>query len=190
MQRALALALLMIYGILALQFNSFVQPFVIVITIPFGIVGAVLGLWLTGNPFGFMAFIGIVSLTGIVINDSILLTDCANFLMRVEGKGKFEAILLAGRRRFQPVILTSISTIVGLAPLAIWGGSLWAPLATALVFGDLISTVLILLIMPVFYSLLVSSREQTRKYRIYPSIWQRVRRWFRTEPVHPASVGT
>jgi multidrug efflux pump subunit AcrB len=186
-QRALVLALLMIYAILALQFNSFVQPFVIVLTIPFGIVGAVFGLWLTGNPFGFMAFIGIVSLTGIVINDSILLCDCANQAQRVEGKGMFESILLAGRRRFQPVMLTSISTIVGLAPLAIWGGSLWAPLATALVFGDLVSTVLILLIMPVFYSLLVSPRERTRQYRIYPTIFHRLRRWFRTEPVRPTA---
>ena len=86
-QRALVLAILLIYGILALQFNSFIQPFVIVVTIPFGVVGAVLGLWLTGNPFGFMAFIGIVSLTGIVINDSILLTDYANYAQREQGKG-------------------------------------------------------------------------------------------------------
>ncbi len=182
-QRALVLAILLIYGILALQFNSFIQPFVIVVTIPFGVVGAVLGLWLTGNPFGFMAFIGIVSLTGIVINDSILLTDYANYAQREQGKGLYEALLLAGRRRFQPVLLTSISTIVGLLPLAIWGGSLWAPLANALVFGDMVSTVLILVIMPVFYSLLVSPRERTRKYRIYPTIWHRLRRWFRSEPV-------
>ena len=81
------------------------------------------------------------------------------------------------------MLLTSISTIVGLLPLAIWGGSLWAPLANALVFGDMVSTVLILVIMPVFYSLLVSPRERTRKYRIYPTIWHRLRRWFRSEPV-------
>jgi multidrug efflux pump subunit AcrB len=180
--QSLALVMVLIYAILAVQFNSFVQPFVIVFTIPFGVVGAVLGLWLTGNPFGFMAFLGIVSLTGIVINDSILLVDYANYVQRVEGKGMYEALLLAGRRRFGPVMMTSTSTIVGLIPLGIWGGSLWSPLANALIFGDLFSTVLILLILPVIYATLVGHKEKSRQYRVLPSLWQRL---FRNEPVYP-----
>ncbi len=180
--QSLVLVLVLIYAILAIQFNSFVQPFVIVFTIPFGVVGAVLGLWLTGNPFGFMAFLGIVSLTGIVINDSILLVDYANFMQRVEGKGMYEALLLSGRRRFGPVMMTSTSTIVGLIPLGIWGGSMWSPLANALIFGDLVSTGLILLLLPVIYATLVGPKEQAREYRVLPSLWRRL---FRKEQVYP-----
>ncbi|MEA2626095.1 MAG: multidrug efflux pump [Candidatus Binatota bacterium] len=171
---ALVFGMLLIYGILALQFNSFVQPFVIVLTIPFGVVGAILGLWLTGNPFGFMAFLGIVSLSGIVITDSILLADGANFAQRVEGKGLYESLLLAGRRRFKPVMLTSLTTIVDLIPAAIWGGSLWSPLANAMIFGDLLSTFLILVVMPVIYAVLVRPGERHRRYRLVPTLWQRL----------------
>lgn len=170
--RAMALALLSIYVILAIQFNSFVQPFVILLTVPFGIVGAVVGLAVTGHPFGFMAFVGIVSLTGILINDSIVLTDFTNYLQRVEGKRMYESLLQAGERRFRPVILTSVTTIAGMTPLAIWGGSLWSPLASALIFGLAGSTVLILIVLPVIYSLLVNPREKERAF----AAWTRLRR--------------
>lgn len=169
--QAMVLALLLIYGILAIQFNSFVQPFVILLTVPFGIIGAVVGLLVTGQPFGFMAFIGIVSLTGILINDSIVLTDFANYLQRVEGKRLYESLLAAGERRFRPVILTSVTTIAGMTPLAIWGGSLWSPLACALIFGLAFSTVLILVVLPVIYSILVGPKEKNRSV----TAWQRLR---------------
>jgi multidrug efflux pump subunit AcrB len=172
--QALVLACLLIYGILAVQFNSFIQPFVILFTVPFGVIGAVVGLFVTGNPFGFMAFIGIVSLTGIIINDSIVLTDYANYLQRVEGKGMYQSLLEAGRTRFRPVILTSITTIGGMTPLAIWGGSLWSPLASALIFGLAVSTVLILVILPVIYSILVRNKERHRAHQLGPRIWRRL----------------
>jgi multidrug efflux pump subunit AcrB len=172
--QALALACLLIYGILAVQFNSFIQPFVILFTVPFGVIGAVVGLFITGNPFGFMAFIGIVSLTGIIINDSIVLTDYANYLQRVEGKGMYRSLLEAGETRFRPVILTSITTIGGMTPLAIWGGSLWSPLASALIFGLASSTVLILVILPVIYSILVRNKEGHRAHQLGPRIWRRL----------------
>jgi multidrug efflux pump subunit AcrB len=174
--RALVVALLLIYGILALQFNSFIQPFVILFTVPFGIIGAVVGLFVTGNPFGFMAFIGIVSLTGIIINDSIVLTDFANYLQRQQGKGINEALLEAGRIRFRPVILTSITTIAGMTPLAIWGGSLWSPLASAVIFGLMGATILILVVLPVIYSTLIGQRERNRQFRVWPVIMQRLLR--------------
>ena len=147
--------------------------FVILFTVPFGIIGAVVGLYVTGNPFGFMAFIGMVSLTGIIINDSIVLTDFANYLQRRRGRGLNEALLEAGRIRFRPVILTSITTIAGMTPLAIWGGSLWSPLACAVIFGLMGATVLILVLLPVIYSTLIGQRERNREFRIWPIILQR-----------------
>ncbi len=170
---ALLLALLLIYALLAIQFNSFIQPVVILLTVPFGVTGALFGLLLTGNPFGFMAFIGIVSLTGIIINDSIVLVDFANYLQRVEGKRLLQAILEAGRMRLRPVTLTSITTIGGLTPLAIWGGSLWSPLACSIIFGLVGATVLILIVLPVVYSLLVGAREGRRAQRLLVAVGRR-----------------
>jgi multidrug efflux pump subunit AcrB len=174
--RAMALAVLLIYGLLAIQFNSFVQPLVILLTVPFGLTGALFGLLITGNPFGFMAFIGVVSLTGIIINDSIVLTDFANYLQRVEGRRRFEALLEAGRLRFRPVILTSVTTIGGLTPLAIWGGTLWSPLACSVIFGLVGATVLILIVLPVIYALLVRPSEGMRQFRLLRSLRDRMLR--------------
>jgi multidrug efflux pump subunit AcrB len=174
--RALVLAVLLIYAILAIQFNSFVQPFVILLTVPFGVVGAVFGLYITGRPFGFMAFIGIVSLTGIIINDSIVLTDFTNYLMRERGMRMYEALLEAGRKRFRPVVLTSVTTIVGLTPMAIFGDSLWSPLACAVIFGLMAATVLILVILPVIFSLLVDPKEGQRTYRNWRRLKESVQR--------------
>jgi multidrug efflux pump subunit AcrB len=170
---ALLLALLLIYALLAIQFNSFVQPMVILLTVPLGLTGAIVGLLITGNPFGLMAFIGIVSLTGIIINDSIVLTDFANYLQRVEGQRRLEALLGAGRLRFRPVILTSITTIGGLTPLAIWGGTLWSPLACAVIFGLVGATVLILIVLPVIYSVLVRTGEADREFRFWSVLGRR-----------------
>jgi multidrug efflux pump subunit AcrB len=170
---ALLLALLLIYALLAIQFNSFVQPLVILLTVPLGLTGAIVGLLITGKPFGLMAFIGIVSLTGIIINDSIVLTDFANYLQRVEGQRRLEALLGAGRLRFRPVILTSITTIGGLTPLAIWGGTLWSPLACAVIFGLIGATVLILIVLPVIYSVLVRTGEGDREFRFWNVLGRR-----------------
>ncbi len=170
---ALVLALLLIYALLAIQFNSFVQPIVILLTVPLGLTGALLGLLVTGKPFGLMAFIGIVSLTGIIINDSIVLTDFANYLQRVEGHRRLEALLAAGRLRFRPVILTSITTIGGLTPLAIWGGTLWSPLACAVIFGLVGATILILIVLPVIYSTLVRTGEGEREFRAWTVLGRR-----------------
>jgi multidrug efflux pump subunit AcrB len=174
--QAMAIALLLIYGLLAIQFNSFVQPLVILLTVPFGLTGAFFGLLITGNPFGFMAFIGVVSLTGIIINDSIVLTDFANYLQRVEGRRRFEALLEAGRMRFRPVMLTSVTTIGGLTPLAIWGGTLWSPLACAVIFGLVGATVLILIVLPVIYALLVRPAEGRREFRLLRAVRERMLR--------------
>ncbi len=172
--QALVLALLLIYAMLAIQFNSFMQPIVILLTVPLGLTGALVGLLVTGSPFGLMSFIGIVSLTGIIINDSIVLTDFVNYLQRVEGKRRLEALLGAGRLRFRPVIVTSITTIGGLTPLAIWGGTLWSPLAWAVIFGLIGATVLILIVLPVIYSILVRTGEGRREFRFWTVLGRRL----------------
>jgi multidrug efflux pump subunit AcrB len=163
---ALLVGAILIYLVLALEFNSFIQPVVISLTIPFGVVGSVLGLWVTGNPFGFMAFLGIVGQSGIVITDAIVLCDYANYLQREEGMGLYESLLVAGRRRMRPVIMTSVTDVVGLIPPMIWGGSLWAPLASAMAFGLGTSTVLILLILPCLYAVMVPAVEGRRRQRL------------------------
>lgn len=171
---AMVLALLLIYALLAIQFNSFVQPVVILLTVPLGLTGALFGLLVTGNPFGLMSFIGVISLTGIIINDSIVLADFTNYLQRVEGKRRLEALIEAGRLRFRPVVLTTVTTIGGLTPLAIWGGTLWSPLACAVIFGLLGSTVLILIVLPVIYSVLVGAAEGNRTFRAWEVIGKRM----------------
>jgi multidrug efflux pump subunit AcrB len=173
---ALVLAVLLIYGILATQSNSFVQPFVILLTIPFGLIGAIFGLLVTGNPFGFNAFIGLVSMTGILISDAIVLSDFANYLQRVEGKGLYESILESARMRFKPVMSTSLTDTAGLLPLAIWGGSLWGPLAVVLVFGLTISTVWVLVMWPVIYAIMVRPKEGKRAFRFWSQFFARFRR--------------
>lgn len=172
--QAMVLAVLAIYALLAIQFNSFVQPLVILLTVPLGLTGAIFGLLVTGSPFGLMAFIGVISLTGIIINDSIVLADFANYLQRVEGRRRLEALIEAGRLRFRPVVLTTITTIGGLTPLAIWGGTLWSPLAFAVIFGLVGSTILILIVLPVIYSVLVGAAEGQRTFHAWEVIRNRM----------------
>jgi multidrug efflux pump subunit AcrB len=150
---AMIAAFLLVYVVLVAQFNSFKQPFVIALSLPFGLVGAVLGLWITGYPFGFMAFLGVVSLTGIVVNDAIVLIDFVN-ASRKEGADVRSAITKAGMLRFRPVMLTTVSTVAGLLPLSIMGGSLWGPMGNVIIFGLSMATVLTLIVIPVVYEII------------------------------------
>ena len=150
-------AFMLVYMVLVAQFNSFKQPFIIALSLPFGLVGAVLGLWITGYPFGFMAFLGVVSLTGIVVNDAIVLIDFVN-VIREKEQDIVKAVIEAGKIRFRPVMLTTVSTIGGLLPLAIRGGSLWGPMGNVIIFGLSLATILTLIIVPVFYVVLERER--------------------------------
>jgi multidrug efflux pump subunit AcrB len=152
-------AFMLVYIVLVAQFDSYRQPFIIAFALPFGLVGAVLGLWITGYPFGFMAFLGVVSLTGIVVNDAIVLIDFVN-VIRKKGKGVRESVTEAGRLRFRPVVLTTISTVGGLLPLAVRGGSLWGPMGNVIIFGLCMATLLTLIIIPVMYELLESPKPE------------------------------
>ena len=154
---AALLALFFIFFILALQFNSFSQPFIIMVTIPFASLGVLMGLLVTNNPLTFVTLIGLLTLTGIVVNDSLVLIDFINRYRKENPNQIYQAIVLACHVRMRPIILTSITTIFGLAPMAFGLGGksiFWAPLATAIMWGLAFATFLILSMIPAYYAIL------------------------------------
>jgi multidrug efflux pump subunit AcrB len=138
--------------LLVWQFNSIRKTLIILITVPMGLIGAILGLYLTGSSFGFMSMLGMVALAGIVINNAIVLIDRIQQEIE-EGKSGQDAIVQAAQKRFRPILLTTITTLCGLLPLAIQGGPLWESMAWTIIGGLLFATVLTLGYVPVFYSL-------------------------------------
>ena len=153
MAKALLLAIMGIFAVLVLQFRSFIQPLIVFAAIPFAIIGAFLALFITGYTFSFTAFIGLTSLVGIVVNNSIILVDYAN-QMRHEGMAQLDAIAAAAQTRFVPIVLTTLTTIGGLLPLTLSGSSMWSPMGWAIIGGLLVSTVLTLIVVPVLYRML------------------------------------
>jgi multidrug efflux pump subunit AcrB len=154
---AAAMALFLIFFILALQFNSFAQPFIIMITIPFASLGVLIGLLVSNNPLTFITLIGLLTLTGIVVNDSLVLIDFINRYRKEHPDQIYKAIVRACHVRMRPIILTSITTICGLAPMAFGLGGksiFWAPLATAIMWGLAFATFLILSMVPAYYAIL------------------------------------
>ena len=152
MFQAIILAVVGIFGVLVLQFRSYSQPMIVFVAIPLAIIGSILALLITGYSFSFMAFVGITSLVGIVVNNSILLVDYTNQL-RAEGMELIAALKEAGETRFTPIILTTATTVGGLFPLTIQGGSLWAPMGWTIIGGLLVSTILTLVVVPVLYKI-------------------------------------
>lgn len=151
-------ALFLIYIILMLQFRSFLQPGIIFITIPLSIIGVVAGLMLFRQPLSFTALVGVVSLMGLVIRNAILLIEFINHA-RLEGMSIEEACYFAVNRRYRPIILSAITTVIGLVPLTLSGSDLFMPLSVALMSGLLVSTLFTLVVVPVVYSILI--REGT-----------------------------
>lgn len=152
---ALGLAVILIYMVMAAQFESLIHPFVIMFTIPLAFSGGALALFITGRAFGVTAFIGIIMLAGIVVNNGIVLIDYINIL-RSEGKERTEAITIAGPVRLRPILMTTLTTILGLVPLALGigeGAELQAPMATVVIGGLVLSTVLTLVFVPVLYTI-------------------------------------
>lgn len=156
LQFALILSIVLVYMVLASQFESLIHPFTIILTIPLAVVGAVFIFFVLGRSFNIMAYIGIIMLVGIAVNDSIILVDAINQLRRGQIP-LIDAIKRAGQRRIRPIIMTSITTILALLPLTFGfgeGASLRAPMALAVIGGLVTSTVLTLFVIPCVYYVL------------------------------------
>lgn len=154
----LPISLFIIILVLIAQFNSLRKPLIIVLTIPLGLIGVVAGLYLTGSYFGFMAFLGLISLAGIVINNAIVLIDRIEIEQRDNKKDGAKAIVDAGIQRLRPILLTTATTSFGLIPLWLGGGVMWEPMAISIIFGLLFATILTLVFVPLLYSLFFQIR--------------------------------
>ena len=161
------LAFLATFGLLAIVFRSYIQPLIIMVAIPFGIIGAVMGHIIMGFNISLMSFMGIVALSGIVINDSLVLVDFANRQRRSKTNCEaFEAVTTAGTQRFRPVILTTLTTFLGLTPMIFETSpqaKMLIPMAISLGFGEIFSTMIILLLVPSIY-LIIEDITRAFKY--------------------------
>ncbi len=163
------LSLILIFLILGTQFNSYAQPLIILTTVPFALIGAMLGLIISGNPFSIVSLFGFVALAGIVVNDAIVMIDFMN--KRRSGKETsvfqyWRSIVNSGRIRLRPIILTSLTTISGLIPMAFGIGgmsAMWSPLANVILFGLLISTILTLFFIPCLMAILDDIKRSRKK---------------------------
>jgi len=152
---AFLIAVCLVYMVMAAGFESLVDPLTIMFSVPLAIVGAAFGLFLTGRPFSVIAFLGTIMLVGIVVNNAIVLLDYINILRR-RGLERIEAIKRAGPVRLRPILITMLTTVLGMLPLALGigeGAEADAPLATVVIGGLLLSTVLTLVVVPVFYTI-------------------------------------
>jgi hydrophobic/amphiphilic exporter-1 (mainly G- bacteria), HAE1 family len=161
---ALLLSLILVYMVLASQFESLIHPFTIMLTIPLAGVGTVFLFYILGKPFSMMAYIGIIMLAGIAVSNSILLLDAINKL-RLAGMNRHDAILEAGLIRIRPILMTSLTTVLGLVPMAVGLGqsaSLRAPMALAVIGGLVTSTILTLIVIPCYYDVIdrITSRKK------------------------------
>ncbi len=170
LQFVLVLAIFLVYLVMASQFESLIHPFVILLTIPLALIGAVWALWLTGTTVNVVAYIGLIMLAGIVVNQSIVLIDAVN-QARERGLDKHAAIIEAGRLRLRPILITKLTTILGLLPMAMGlgeGAEVRAPMAITVIGGVLLTTFLTLLVIPVVYS--VMDRKRFAPAQISPTL--------------------
>ncbi|MEM6958568.1 MAG: efflux RND transporter permease subunit, partial [Myxococcota bacterium] len=180
LSRAMLIALLGILVVLVYQFNSIVTPLIVLYSVVLSLVGVLWGLVLTGTPFGIMMTgLGVISLAGIVVNNAIVLLDYVNQL-RERGYEVFEALVRAGMTRFRPVILTAITTVLGLIPMAIGvsidfrnlrlilgstSAAWWGPMAIAIIFGLAAATLLTLVLIPTMYAIADDGRGALGRLR-------------------------
>ena len=162
---ALLLSIVLVYMVLASQFESLLHPFTILLTIPLAVVGSILVFFLLGKTLNIMAFIGIIMLVGIAVNDSIIFVDRI-LQLRNEGMERMEAILQAGQQRIRPIIMTSLTTILALFPLTLGLGesaSLRSPMALAVIGGLITSTLLTLVVIPCMYEAIEGIKDWVKK---------------------------
>ncbi|MFP4370566.1 MAG: efflux RND transporter permease subunit, partial [Candidatus Kapaibacterium sp.] len=161
-----ALAMLVIYALLAIAFGNYVQPLIVMFAIPFGIVGAVIGHILLGFDLSLVSLMGVIALSGVVVNDSLIMVDYAN--RRQDGQTVFKAIHEAGIRRFRPIILTTLTTFGGLTPIILETSrqaTYLIPMAISLGFGILFATSIILVIVPILYLILEDAVKGIKKIK-------------------------
>ena len=164
---AFGLAILLVYMILAAQFESFLHPFTILMAVPLALVGAILALALTGQGLNTMSLIGVVILVGIVVNDAIVKVDFIN-QARARGRSLRDAILEAGEVRLRPIVMTTVTTVLGLLPMALGigrGADLRAPMAISVIGGLIVATALTLIVVPVVYSIVEEVRTAWKRRR-------------------------
>ncbi|AKL96908.1 cation/multidrug efflux pump [Clostridium aceticum] len=166
MMNNMILAAILVYIILAIQFNSLTQPLIILFTVPMALIGVMPGLLITGNKFGFVAFVGLVALVGIAVNDAIVLVDYINYL-RGTGYDTREAILETGKTRFLPVLATTITTAGGILPITL-KEAFFAPLGIALISGLCMATLLTLVVVPTMYSILEEHKTKRSNKKTKP----------------------
>ncbi len=149
----LAMIIILVYIVMASQFESLMSPFVIMFSIPFAIVGVILGLFITGTPLGVMGLIGVLILMGVVVKNGIVLIDYT-ILMRERGKSVVEASVIAAKSRLRPILMTTLTTVLGMVPMAVGrgeGAEMWRSLGIVVAWGLSISTVVTLVIIPTLY---------------------------------------
>jgi HAE1 family hydrophobic/amphiphilic exporter-1 len=152
----LILAVILVYAVMASQYESLRDPFIIMFSVPLGAIGVVLALKLTGTTFSLQAYIGVIMLAGIVVSNAILLVDYTNVLRRRDGVPLREAVELAGRTRLRPIVMTTLTTILGLVPMSLAigdGAELQAPLGRVVIGGLVASTLITLVFVPTLYTL-------------------------------------
>lgn len=152
---AMILAVLLVYMVMAAQFENLTDPFVVMFSIPMAAIGVFLTLFLTGTTFNIQSYIGMIMLTGIVVNNAIVLVDYTNLMRRRDGVPLLEAVIESGRRRLRPILMTTLTTVLGLVPLALGlgeGGEVQAPMARVVIGGLLTSTLVTLVLIPVVYT--------------------------------------
>lgn len=157
---ALGIAVFLVFAVLVLQLSSFRQPFIIMLAIPFAMIGTMGGFFLAGIRFSFIAFIGIIALVGIVVNDAIVMVDTMNGYQQ-QGISKKQAAARGVADRLRPVITTSVTTIIGLIPLAL-SDPTWMPLCYAIIFGLLTGTLSALFVVPCLYLLITPKTKQSK----------------------------
>lgn len=163
----LFLGILLTYFIMAAQFESFLDPFVIMFSVPFAFTGSFLALAIVGDHFNLLAFLGVVMLVGIVVNNAIVLVDYVN-LMRSQGRALVEAVVETARRRLRPILMTSLTTIIGVIPLATASGEgyeMWRPIGVTLIGGLLVSSLVTLILVPCVYMSTERLRRRPRQSR-------------------------
>jgi HAE1 family hydrophobic/amphiphilic exporter-1 len=165
---AAILALILVYMVMAAEFESWIDPFVVLFSVPLASIGVVLALLLTNTTFNMQAFLGVIILVGVVVNNAIVLVDYANLLRREHGMSLHEAMITAGTRRLRPILMTTITTVLGLLPMSLGlgeGGELQAPLARTIIGGLTTSTLITLVVIPVVYTIVEEGLARLRGRR-------------------------